>query len=296
MTHVTPVGARGVNPDDLLVMLTVARLGKFTAAAEALGLNHTTVSRRIAGLEKAMGGKVLVGSGQGWELTELGASAMGAAQQIEAAMASLAGERSSLAGTLRVACPEGFGVHVATPAAVAMQRAHPNVSVEIFPVTQRVQQQRSGLDLEIVVEQPNAPRAQCLELRPYTLGLFASRDYLDENGAPASLADLAEHPFIYYVETSLRVDELDRASDALPRPARSLRSTSIFAHLAATRAGGGVGLLPTWLAGQHPDLVRVIPTYAHEMHYWAVIRRESARSPRVAAFMEHLHQHLATLG
>lgn len=56
-----------VNPDDLLVLLAVSRTAKFTAAAQALGLNHTTVSRRIASLEKALGGRVLARAPGGWE-------------------------------------------------------------------------------------------------------------------------------------------------------------------------------------------------------------------------------------
>lgn len=290
-----PANPRHVSPDDLLVMLTVARLGRFTAAADALGLNHTTVSRRITALEKSLGGKVLVQSGQGWELTDLGTTAMSAAEGIEAAMAGLGGERHSLAGTLRVACPEGFSVHVATPAAVALQQAHPSVNVEIFPVTQRARQHRSGLDLEIVVEEPTAPRAQRIALRPYTLGLFASPEYLATHGTPTSLDALAEHPFLYYVEASLHVDDLDRATQTLPKPSRWLRSTSIFVHLAATRAGGGVGLLPVWIAERSDDLVRVVPDFSHEMTYWAVIRRESARSPRVAAFMDEVARRLDAL-
>lgn len=295
MTSNTPINPRHVSPDDLLVMLTVARLGKFTAAADALGLNHTTVSRRIASLEKSLGGKVLVQSGQGWELTDLGTTAMGAAEEIEAAMAGLGGDRLSLAGTVRVACPEGFSIHVAAPSAVALQQAHPSINVEIFPVTQRAQQHRSGLDLEIVVEEPTAPRAQCIALRPYRLGLFASPEYLATHGTPASLDELAHHPFIYYVEASLHVDDLDRATQGIPKPSRWLRSTSIFVHIAATKAGGGIGLLPVWVAERSDDLVRVLPEFSHEMTYWAVIRRESARSPRVAAFMEEVARRLDAL-
>src|SRR5699024_11299948 len=59
-------------PEDLLTLLAVARLGKFTAAAHSLGLNHTTVSRRIAALEKAYGERVLVASHDGWELKAAG--------------------------------------------------------------------------------------------------------------------------------------------------------------------------------------------------------------------------------
>ena len=58
MNHQSP-GTAAANPHDLLILLAVARTGRFTTAAESLGLNHTTVSRRIAALEKSLGGRTL---------------------------------------------------------------------------------------------------------------------------------------------------------------------------------------------------------------------------------------------
>src|SRR5699024_2107103 len=69
-------GSAVPNPDDLLVLLAVARTGLFTTAAETLGLNHTTVSRRIAALEKDLGGRTLARTVGGWELTDLGRKAV----------------------------------------------------------------------------------------------------------------------------------------------------------------------------------------------------------------------------
>src|SRR5918997_1884204 len=93
MTKVAPTMCRiadmNANPDDLLVLLAVSRSAKFTTAAQALGLNHTTVSRRIAALEKALGGRVLARATGGWELTELGAQAVVVAEQVEAAVRAL---------------------------------------------------------------------------------------------------------------------------------------------------------------------------------------------------------------
>ena len=60
------------SPDDLLILLTVARLGRFNAVAETLGTTHTTISRRILALDKQLGGRTLERSPHGWELTELG--------------------------------------------------------------------------------------------------------------------------------------------------------------------------------------------------------------------------------
>ncbi|MDQ0852648.1 DNA-binding transcriptional LysR family regulator [Arthrobacter sp. V4I6] len=77
------------NPDDLLVLLAVARSAKFTTAAQTLGLNHTTVSRRIAALEKALGGRVLSRAAGGWELTDLGVEAAQVGERVEEAVRAL---------------------------------------------------------------------------------------------------------------------------------------------------------------------------------------------------------------
>src|SRR3954465_10632238 len=78
------------NPDDLLILLAVSRAAKFTTAAQTLGLNHTTVSRRIAALEKALGGRLPSRASGGWELTDLGAEAVRVAEQVESAVRTLA--------------------------------------------------------------------------------------------------------------------------------------------------------------------------------------------------------------
>ena len=64
----------GMSADDLLVLLAVGRSGRYVTAADELGLNHTTISRRIANLERAIGGRLLARVAGGWELTELGLS------------------------------------------------------------------------------------------------------------------------------------------------------------------------------------------------------------------------------
>ena len=69
--------------DALMTFLSVARLGRYTAAAEVLGVNHSTVSRRITALETAMGGRVLVRTAGGRAVTALGRRAVGIAERIE---------------------------------------------------------------------------------------------------------------------------------------------------------------------------------------------------------------------
>src|SRR5881227_3239496 len=81
-----PTSARRPSADDLLVLLAVGRSGRYSTAAEELGLNHTTISRRIAALEQSIGGRVLARVGSGWELTDLGREALSAAEAVESAV------------------------------------------------------------------------------------------------------------------------------------------------------------------------------------------------------------------
>ena len=285
------------NPDDLLVLLAVSRSAKFTTAAQALGLNHTTVSRRIAALEKALGGRVLARAAGGWELTELGEQAVRVAEQVEAAVSALGPEGKApdpIAGVVRMTATDGFSAYIAAPAVARLRRKHPGLSVEVVTMTRRALQQRSGLDIEVVVGEPQVHRAEAVRLGDYMLGMYASRAYLAEHGTPAGLEDLGGHPLVYFVDSMLQVDDLDAPRRLVPAMRDGLTSTNVFVHVEATRAGAGIGFLPCFMADLHDDLVRVLPAEIAELlPYWMVLRQDSMRRPAVAAVVQALQEQTA---
>jgi DNA-binding transcriptional LysR family regulator len=285
------------NPDDLLVLLAVSRSGKFTTAAQALGLNHTTVSRRIAALEKVLGGRVLARASGGWEVTELGAEAVRVAERVEAAVRALGGSDRApdpITGVVRMTATDGFSAYIAAPAVARLRRDHPGLSVEIVTVTRRALQQRSGLDIEVVVGTPQVHRAEAIRLGEYVLGMYASRDYLAEHGTPTSAHELTQHQLVYFVDSMLQVDDLDAPRRLVPTMRDGLSSTNVFVHVEATRAGAGVGFLPCFMADLHADLVRLLPeTFAELLPYWMVLRPDSMRRPAVAAVVQALREQTA---
>ncbi|WP_307078660.1 LysR family transcriptional regulator [Arthrobacter pascens] len=285
------------NPDDLLVLLAVSRSAKFTTAAQALGLNHTTVSRRIAALEKALGGRVLARATGGWELTDLGTQAVRVAEQVEAAVSALgpAGKAPDpITGVVRMTATDGFSAYIAAPAVARLRRDHPGLSVEVVTMTRRALQQRSGLDIEVVVGEPQVHRAEAIRLGEYMLGMYASRSYLAENGKPASVAELSEHPLVYFVDSMLQVDDLDAPRRLVPAMREGLTSTNVFVHVEATRAGAGIGFLPCFMGDLHGDLVRLLPAdFAELLPYWMVLRPDSMRRPAVAAVVQALRDQTA---
>lgn len=200
----------GHEPNDLLVLLTVSRSAEFTTAVQTLGLNHTTISRRIAALEKALGGRVLSRAAGGWELTELGEEAVLVAEQVEKAVLNL-GELDhapdTITGVVRMTATDWFSADVAAPAVARLRRQHPGLSVEIVTVTRQALQQRSGLDIEVVVGEPQVHRAEAFKLGDYELGMYASKDYLAESGNPATEEELTQHRLVYFVDSMLQVDE-----------------------------------------------------------------------------------------
>ncbi|MBF6466078.1 LysR family transcriptional regulator [Nocardia beijingensis] len=282
-----PVSAGRPSADDLLVLLAVGRSGRFVTAAEELGINHTTISRRIAALEQTLGGRVLTRVAGGWELTDLGREALAAAEAVESAVKSLAADESGnrvLEGVVRISATDGFSAYIAAPAAAEVRRRHPKISVEIVATTRRASQQRSGLDLEIVVGRPQVHRATAAHLADYCLGLYGSREYLREHGAPATIEDLARYPLVYFIDSMLQVDDLDLASSFAPTMRESVSSTNVFVHVEATRASAGLGLLPCFMADRHADLVRVLSdSVTVTLGYWLVARTETLRRPEVAA-------------
>ena len=286
------------NPDDLLVLLAVSRSAKFTTAAQALGLNHTTVSRRIAALEKSLGGRVLARAAGGWELTELGERAVRVAEQVEEVLATLGpGGRAPdpITGVVRMTATDGFSAYIAAPAVARLRRAHPGLSVEVVTMTRRALQQRSGLDIEVVVGEPQVHRAEAVRLGEYMLGMYASRAYLAEHGTPATVADLNGHPLVYFVDSMLQVDLLDAPRRLVPAMRDGLTSTNVFVHVEATRAGAGIGFLPCFMGDLHDDLVRLLPDQiAERLPYWMVLRPDSMRRPAVAAVVQALREQVTT--
>jgi DNA-binding transcriptional LysR family regulator len=288
--HMTAMSGRRPSADDLLVLLAVGRTGRYTTAADELGLNHTTISRRIAALEQSVGGRLVARVAGGWELTDLGREALAAAEAVESAVRSLtvdpAGQRA-LEGVVRISATDGFSAYIVAPAAARVQRDYPGVAVEIVATTRRASQQRSGLDIEVVVGEPQVHRAEAIRLADYCLGLYGAREYLAEHGPPRDVDDLARYPLVYFIDSMLQVDDLDSATGFAPAMRESVTSTNVFVHVEATRAAAGLGLLPCFMADRHADLVRVLTrSVSVRLTYWLVTRAETLRRPEVAVVVE----------
>lgn len=291
------VDARRIKSDDLRFLLAVARSGRRRSAASDLGVDHTTVSRRVTALEKALGVRLLLRSADGWELTDVGRAVAEKARIIEDAVQETADVVSGVAasplrGTIRVTAPDGFGPIFVAPALAKLRMHHPQLVVELITATRQLNLQPAGFDIAVAVGTPNSSRLVSEQICDYSQGLYASDDYLGNYGEPTTIEELTAHPLIFFVDSLLQVGDLDLQRH-LPGVSAKFMSTNIFAHVSATRAGGGIGLLPAFMAGQHPDLRRVMADIVDvRLTFTLAARRESLTNPAVQAVRTVLHEEI----
>ncbi|MFD9813315.1 LysR family transcriptional regulator [Streptomyces sp. NPDC059080] len=291
------VDPRRLRADDLRFLLAVARTGRLVAAADALGVDHTTVSRRIAALEKGLGTRLIERGSEGWALTDAGKAVSQNARTIEDALAraveAVAGQGSpSLHGTVRVSAPDGFGTVFATPALARVRRQHPRLQAELVTATRQLTLHASGFDLALAIGRPTGHRLVTEHLTDYALGLYASDEYLARCGSPEALTDLREHALVFYIESMLQVGDLD-IERHLPSTTPAFSSTNVFAQVEATCLGAGIGVLPTFLA-HRAQLRRLLADQVDiRLPITLAVRREAVTHPAVRAVRDALHHEVA---
>ncbi|MER6363549.1 LysR family transcriptional regulator [Kitasatospora sp. NPDC001527] len=291
-----PVGDR-LRADDLRHLLAVARTGRLVTAADALGVDHTTVSRRIAALERSLGVRLIERGTEGWALTDAGKAVCESARAVEDALvravdAVSAQDAPSLHGTVRVSAPDGFGTVFATPALARVRRRHPRLQAELITATRELPLRPAGFDLALTIGGPPRGRLVTEHLTDYALGLYAADEYLARCGAPGTVAELREHPLVFYIESMLQVGDLD-IERHLPGVTPAFASTNVFAQVEATRLGAGVGVLPAFLA-ERAGLTRLLAEEVDiRLPITLAVRREAVTQPAVRAVRDALHQEVA---
>lgn len=281
-----------MNWDDVRIFLAVARAGQILGAARRLGLNHATVSRRVASLEEAMKAKLFRRLTTGSELTPAGESLLATAERMEADMiaarAAIDGEGDEVSGTVRIGAPDGFGVAFLAPRLGELTARHPQLAIQLVPVPRSFSLSRREADIAITVERPSEGRLVAGKLVDYSLQLYAARAYMEANGLPQTLADLPKHRLVGYVPDLLASASLDYAAEISPGWKASIAVSSALGQVEAVRAGAGIGILHTFIARAAPDLVPVPVAPVIRRAYWLVYH-ESVRPLRriqtVSAFI-----------
>lgn len=246
----------------LKTFLAVARSGRLTAAAAKLGTDHTTIGRRIAALERDLGAALFHRSPSGYALTPEGERLLPAAEAMETAALTAHGELAAregeVSGVVRVGAPEGFGSYFLAPHLCRLAERHPDLEVQLVAIPGVFSLSKREADLAITLSAPTEGRLTARKLTDYGLGFYACGAYLENRPPIRSLADLKGHRLVGYIEDLVYTPELDYLAQLKVDHPPRLKSSNLVAQAKAVAAGGGVGVLPHFVASMEADLRRVL--------------------------------------
>jgi len=246
--------------------LAVMREGSLSAAARELGLTQPTVGRHIETLEQALGLALFTRSQAGLIATDDARALRTHAEALASASTSLLRAASALGrgggevrGTVRVTASEVIGVEVLPPILARLRASHPGIGIELS-ISNRIEDLLKGdADIAVRMQRPQQDILIARRIGDIELGFHARRDYLERHGTPRDWKEMDGHSLIGVATDNAFTRKLRPKLAALDASAYTLRSDSDMVHLAAIRAGLGIGICQVGLARRDPSLVRVMP-------------------------------------
>jgi molybdate transport repressor ModE-like protein len=254
---------QNLNWDDLRYFLEVARTQRASGAAKRLGVDYTTVARRVRALEDALGTLLFDKSRSGgFILTAEGQRLLAYADAMETTVQSatehIANSGHALSGHVRVGCTEGFGCFFLAPQLARFQDLHRQISIDLLPVPHFVSLSKREADIAVTLERPEHGQTVYTKLCDYRLRLYATREYLEQHEPVHRVEDLGTHRFASYIDDLAFSYELLYLDRAIPGAVSNWRSTSVIAQYHAALQGRALAILPCFIAAQDPRLEAVL--------------------------------------
>jgi DNA-binding transcriptional LysR family regulator len=279
--------------DDIRYFLAVARGGSVRAAAEALGVNHATVLRRIAQLEERLGVHMFEKLPSGYRLTEAGEEITEFAEQMEASShrleARIFGRDQSLRGLLRVTLAPPLATHLLMPDLAEFTTLHPDIEIEILLSGElaNLTNREADLAIRVVYDRKTLP----LNLHGLKGPELFGAAYISRERLAAWRANPTT-PIRWIAISMHGIPDWAPEAD-IPATAVPFRVTDGEAQIVAVRQGIGMTTLPCFVGDADPLLVRVPRTGLH-LHgtLWLLTQGETRKTKRVRLFTEFISRRL----
>ncbi|HEY5754534.1 MAG TPA: LysR family transcriptional regulator [Steroidobacter sp.] len=276
--------------NDLKYLLAVANHGSTVAAAKALGVNQSTVQRRLVELERQLGRPLLVREPSGYELTPLARELLPLAEKVATAIGAFELRVKSTApdgrDIIRLTCPEpvvGRLQHLIEK----FHRLHPQCKVE-FVTSDRYLDLLKG-EADIAFRSGDTDEALVgFKVADSVWAVYASPAYIQQHGKPATAADLNRHTVLSLEESMSRHRLVLWLNEVAPDAEVASRSNSILGLVQAAKSGIGIAPLPMSVADE-AGLVKVLGPIPELARTWKLLTHPRLReTARIAAFFDFI--------
>lgn len=272
----------GLQWSDLRIVLALARAGSLAAAARRLGVDQTTVGRRLAAVEAALGGRLFLRGRGRLAPTALGEQAASRAEEVEAAVLALeaaAGESgAAVAGRVRITAVPVLVNRLIVPRLPDLLVRYPALAVDANADSRNLSLSRRETDVALRFARPETGSGLCRRVGALAFSVYAARG-----------GDVERLPWVTYEERFLHYPQARWVAETVPaeRLAR-LRVNDAEGLVQAVRSGLGLGVLPDFVAAQDSALLRVSEAPVLQRDLWLLVHPDQRRLPRVAAVLDWL--------
>ena len=274
-----------MNWDDARIFLAVAREGSFSNAAKRLGVQHSTVSRRVRELERKLATPLLERSTTGFNLTaageELNLSACKIEREILSIEGTISGQSEDISGELRVTAIANMASSVLMPIFARFSAAYPKIELRVQVTNNSVH--LAERDADVAIRQTNTPLETLIGTRLTTVAsaVYGSVEYCAALKAGRTVEKWIGVECCEYHKTWTKL--------ARPQADHAFCVDDTQLTVAAMKEGLGVAYLPCFLGDSDPALLRFRqPEQQHDLGLWLLYHRDVRTNKRVTLFREHM--------
>jgi len=287
--------------NDLRYFLAVAREGSTLAAARAIGVNQSTVQRRLSALEMQLGRPLAHRQPTGYRLTEFGELLLPYARSVEDAAFSLErraeGFGDNVSGTVRLTCPEPVMPRlIASGILDRFHASYPKVRIEFATADRYLNLWHGEADVALRSGEPDDPRLVGRKVADSIWAVYASQDYIRRHGRPSSIEQLSDHQVVGF-DGSMAGHRAEKWLSSVAAGATiAARNSSVLGVLTAVKSGVGLAPLPTTIGDREEVLEQVLPPVPELGRGWHLLTHPELRhQPRVSAFFDFVVSELPAL-
>jgi DNA-binding transcriptional LysR family regulator len=287
--------------NDLRYFLAVARDGSTLAAARVLRVSQTTVARRIAALEEALGFPLFEKRQAGYALTPAGQDLLKRAEGVETAANAFSEAASAqsrdVTGIVKITTEEVYAITILAPLLRELHETHADIVIEL-DTSQQVRDLGAGeADMSLRSTKNSTQLSAGLVGRQLCIddwALYCSRDYASRHGVPKNRAQLRQHAFIGGGGGNLWIHYQNWLQTLGLESNVAMHHATSGGLLSGVRSGFGIAVLPCIVADSDPDLVQCLPPRGeHGRVLWLFTHERVRHTPRVRAVIDFLYERLS---
>ncbi len=280
--------------------LAVAETGSLSAAARQLGRSQPTLGRQIKTVEAQLGAELFHRQPRGFSLTQMGTDLVGPAQAMRDAMRqiaiSAAGQQARLDGTVRITASVATSAMHLPPIIAKIRQLEPQIAIELVPSDDTSNLLFREADIAVRMYRPTQLDLVTQHIGDIELGVFASKSYLENSGAPISFENMMDHDFVGYDTLPHIIDGMAQVGLRADRDMFKVRCDDHIAYWELVRAGCGIGFAQANVGRPDPLVVELMKDIQiPPLPIWLTAHEAMRQTPRIRRVWDLLAEGLKPL-